>query len=139
MLAERVATKGGRERNRPVVWTPVFKPVALYVYALPSFPYHVHKSRRSKKSTAGRGKRYRLSVQLAPYHRNNRRFARSAPSHLPLGSLRTQSSGVLREGVHAPGRLCRSLTAPSHVPIMDSFTYQYLASTLQSKGLALGL
>ena len=120
--------KGMRQRNIPVVWTPVFEPMAFYVYALPSFPYHVRKSRRSKKVNSGKRETYRLSVQLAPYHTNNRRFARSAPSHPPLSFSKTQSSDVLLEGVHAPGRLCRSLIAPSHVPIMDLFTYQYLTS-----------
>jgi len=62
------------------------------------------------------------------YHTNNRRFGKPAPSHPPLGSSRTQSSDVLREGIHALGMLCQSLAAPSHVPIMN---YQYLSSTVE--------
>ena len=50
-------------------------------------PYHVRKSRCSKKVNIGERETYYLSVQLAPYHTNNRRFAKSAtvltlPSHI---------------------------------------------------------
>ena len=131
MLADK-GNKGWR-RNTPVVWTPVLEPVAFYVYALPSFPYHVRKSCRCKKVNSGKRETYRLSVQLALYRTNNRRFAKSAPSHLPLGSSKTQSSDVLREDVHVPRKLCRSPAAPSHVPVRSSLTYQYLFSTSLSK------
>ena len=49
-----LADKGNKGwRNIPVVWTPVFEPVALYVYALPSFPYHVRKSQQRQQREEG--------------------------------------------------------------------------------------
>ena len=78
----------------------------------------------AKKSTAGRGKRT-VFLYSSPCIVQTIEDLRS---HLPLGSSKTQSSDVLREGVHVPRKLCRSPAAPSHVPIMDSFTYQYLTS-----------
>jgi len=60
-----------RERNTPIIWTPVFKPVAFYVYALPSFPYHVCKSRRSKKTQQREEGNIPSFCAACPVHQEN--------------------------------------------------------------------